>query len=50
MLATIFLMSLGVSCSLPTMSLRRSRAMAVMVMVETKTDVPWRSPIIRHAN
>ncbi len=37
--ATTLPMSCGLSCSDPTMSLRRSSAMAVIEMVETNTDV-----------
>jgi hypothetical protein len=32
------------------MSLRLSRAIAVMVMVDTKTEVACSRPIMRHAN
>lgn len=47
---TTFLMSSGLSCSVvPTMILRRSSAIAVMEMVDTKTEVACSRPIMRQA-
>lgn len=47
--ATTLPISSGLSCSDPTISRRRSRAMAVIEMVDTKTDVAWSKPIRRQA-
>ena len=50
MVATTFPMSSGRSCSDPTISRRRSSAIAMMEIVETKIEVACSSPIIRQPN
>lgn len=47
--ATTLFMSSGRSCSEPTISLLRSSAIAVIEIVETKMEVPWRRPTRRQA-
>ena len=50
MVATTLPMSSGRSCSDPTISRRRSSAIAMMEIVETKIEVACSSPIIRQPN
>ena len=50
MVATTLPMSSGRSCSDPTISRRRSSAIAMIEIVDTKIDVACSRPIIRHPN